>query len=151
VFLIRHCLSLFFLTVPSCSCEELGAAASTALASSIVPTEGPGHVGYVTRVPFGVVFGIAPWNAPFALAIRAAVNPIMAGNTVVVKTSEFSPRSNLAMAQILLDAGLPAGVLNVFHSSVEDTPKVCETQVIPDIVILTFLSFVSQNPRLWRA
>lgn len=78
----------------------------------------------MSREPYGVVVAITPWNAPLILATRAVVNPIMAGNTCILKTSEFSPLSNSIIAQVLTDAGLPKGVLNVVHVSAKDAPKV---------------------------
>jgi vanillin dehydrogenase len=105
------------------SIEELGAVISTALKSEIDPPGEPGRVTYITREPFGVVFSISPWNAPFILALRAVASPIVAGNTVVLKTSEMSPLSNMIIAQLFLEAGLPPGVLNVIHTSAENAPK----------------------------
>lgn len=72
-----------------------------------------------------MVLGIAPSNAPLVLAVRAVANPIIAGNTVVLKTSEFSPVSNAIIAEAFAEAGLPKGVLNVVHVAAQDTPKVC--------------------------
>ncbi|KAI5467426.1 aldehyde dehydrogenase domain-containing protein [Mariannaea sp. PMI_226] len=66
--------------------------------------------------PYGVVLAIAPWNAPYILGTRAVVFPIAAGNTVVFKASELSPRAMLAIASVFREAGLPSGVLNVIYS-----------------------------------
>ncbi|CAD6568982.1 MAG: hypothetical protein CYPHOPRED_003010 [Cyphobasidiales sp. Tagirdzhanova-0007] len=101
------------------------AALSTALKGEIVPTE-DGQRAYVERVPYGVVFGMAPWNAPLVLAVRAFANAIMAGNTCILKTSEHSPKVHTFAAQLFVDAGLPAGVLNVVHIAQQDAPAVCE-------------------------
>lgn len=102
----------------------MGSVISIALKSEIAAPEEPGRESYITREPYGVVFSIAPWNAPFTLSARAAATPIIAGNTVVLKTSEFSPLSNMIIAQSFVEAGLPPGVLNVIHCSAENSPKV---------------------------
>lgn len=67
-------------------------------------------------------FAIAPWNAPFILSIRAIAAPILCGNTVVLKTSEVSPRSQVLVAELFEEAGLPAGVLNIISMSRESSP-----------------------------
>ena len=70
----------------------------------------------VTKEPYGVVLAIAPWNAPYVLGTRAIAYPLAAGNTVILKGSEFSPRVFWALASCFIDAGLPEGALNVlFH------------------------------------
>ena len=104
--------------------EELGSTISTALKSEIAAPEEPGRESYIIREPYGVVFSMTPWNAPFVLSSRATATPIIAGNTVVLKTSELSPLSNIIIAQLFVEAGLPPGVLNVIHCSVENAPKV---------------------------
>ncbi|KAF4982002.1 hypothetical protein FDECE_17590 [Fusarium decemcellulare] len=82
-----------------------------------VPTVAdPGSSAIILREPYGVVLAIAPWNAPFILGARAVIFPIAAGNTVVFKASELSPRTLWAIGDIFREAGLPDGVLNViFH------------------------------------
>lgn len=103
------------------------AACITSLKGEIVPVE-HGRA-YVERIPYGVVFGISPWNAPLILGIRAFANAIMAGNTCVWKTSEYSPKIHTFAAQLFIDAGLPAGVLNVIHVAPADSPAVCEAVI----------------------
>lgn len=58
--------------------------------------------------------------------MRSISQPIMAGNAVILKTSEVSPRTQLALGQIFTEAGLPAGVLNVVHVRPADAPRVVE-------------------------
>ncbi|KAF7520538.1 hypothetical protein G7054_g12738 [Neopestalotiopsis clavispora] len=70
----------------------------------------------VQKKPYGVVLGIAPWNAPYNLGLRSILYPIAAGNTTVLKGSELTPRCYWAIADVLREAGLPDGVLNfVLH------------------------------------
>ncbi|TRM60346.1 aldehyde dehydrogenase [Schizophyllum amplum] len=72
-----------------------------------------GHV-QIRRKPWGVVFGIAPWNAGPALAIRAVACAILCGNTVVLKASEVTPRTHAVVAE---------GVLNYLSISREASPE----------------------------
>jgi len=78
-----------------------------------LPTYSPDTVGYTLREPYGVVGAIIPWNAPgpmFATEVAAA---IAAGNTIVIKPAEDAPLTPLALAKLALEAGIPAGVINV--------------------------------------
>src|SRR6202163_1280398 len=66
------------------------------------------------RRPLGVVASFTPWNGANVLSWRAVISPVAAGNTVVVKPSEFAPISaGLILAQIAEEAGFPKGVINV--------------------------------------
>jgi succinate-semialdehyde dehydrogenase/glutarate-semialdehyde dehydrogenase len=67
----------------------------------------------VLRQPVGPVLMITPWNFPMAMGTRKVGPAIAAGCTMVVKPATLTPLSSLALAQILIDAGLPPGVLNV--------------------------------------
>lgn len=71
-----------------------------------------GQLNYTLKEPYGVVVAITPWNYPLLLLTWKAAPAIAAGNAVVVKPSELSPLSGLAMAEILAPV-LPAGVFNV--------------------------------------
>lgn len=68
------------------------------------------------REPVGVVLGIAPWNAPVTLAVRAVAAPLACGNTVVLKGSELCPETHTIVGEALNAAGLPHGVLTVVTS-----------------------------------
>ncbi|KAF5699349.1 aldehyde dehydrogenase [Fusarium mundagurra] len=86
------------------------------LEGAIPTVSDPNTTALVLREPFGVVVAIAPWNAPYILGTRSVVFPMAAGNTVVFKASEVSPRTLWAIADVFREAGLPDGVLNViFH------------------------------------
>ncbi|GAA5892209.1 hypothetical protein JCM6882_003611 [Rhodosporidiobolus microsporus] len=115
------------------SIEEVAAAASNALRGDIATTDSHQRA-YLERVPYGVVLGCAPWNAPQTLGQRACLQPIMAGNTAILKTSEMSPRTHMIVAEIMHEAGLPEGVLSVVHVSPQDSPAVIEAFIKHDAI-----------------
>ncbi|GJD02853.1 aldehyde dehydrogenase [Colletotrichum higginsianum] len=83
---------------------------------SVPATNDPNISALVLKEPYGVVLAIAPWsveNAPFILGARSIAFPIAAGNTAILKASEFSPRTLVEMVSCFHEAGLPKGVLNV--------------------------------------
>ncbi|KAG6829246.1 hypothetical protein H0H87_012150 [Tephrocybe sp. NHM501043] len=92
------------------------------LKGDILPSVVPGGKLEVHRRAIGVILSIAPWNAPFALSLRAVAIPLICGNTVVLKSSEHSPRSQALVFELFHEAGLPAGVLNYISVSREDAP-----------------------------
>jgi succinate-semialdehyde dehydrogenase/glutarate-semialdehyde dehydrogenase len=71
----------------------------------------------VTRQAVGPALLITPWNFPMAMGTRKIGPAIAAGCTMVLKPSELTPLSSLALAQVLIDAGLPPGVLNVVNTT----------------------------------
>jgi acyl-CoA reductase-like NAD-dependent aldehyde dehydrogenase len=74
----------------------------------------PGTHSVGVRRPLGVVVSFTPWNGANILSWRAVLSPIAAGNTVVVKPSEFAPvNAGLLIAEVAEEAGFPAGVINV--------------------------------------
>ncbi|RYY97692.1 MAG: aldehyde dehydrogenase [Comamonadaceae bacterium] len=74
---------------------------------------GAGKLCYTLKEPYGVIGVITPWNAPINQAARGAAPALAAGNTVVVKPSEFTSVSSLRLAELAHGCGLPAGALNV--------------------------------------
>src|SRR5206468_5784251 len=94
--------------------------------SEVIPSDVPGLLAMAVRQPAGVVFGIAPWNAPVILGTRAVATPLAFGNTVVLKASEICPRTHAAIARALDDAGLPRGVINLLTHRVDDAPDVVD-------------------------
>lgn len=81
----------------------------------IIHPEFPGSYGIVENVPMGVVGAISPWNVPLLMAIWKIVPAILAGNTVVLKPSHYTPLTTFELARDFTKAGLPDGVLNVVN------------------------------------
>jgi len=81
-------------------------------AGEILDVEPDQHV-YTRREPFGVVGIVTPWNLPLNQACRAVAPALAAGNTVVVKPSEFTSSSSVRLAQLATEVGFPDGVFNV--------------------------------------
>lgn len=96
----------------------------TQIQGETIPTDKPGALSMTVRQPVGVVLSIVPWNGPVVLAARAIAYPIACGNTVVFRASEASPKTHLLVADALVEAGFPPGVLNVVTNAPEDAPEV---------------------------
>jgi len=78
-----------------------------------VAATAPDQLGLVTREPVGVVAVIVPWNFPLMMASWKLGPALATGNSVILKPSERSPLTAIRIARLALEAGLPAGVLNV--------------------------------------
>lgn len=85
------------------------------LGGRIIPARLPGRRIDVTYQPMGVVGVVTSWNFPIYNVNRAASSALAAGCTVVVRPSSFTPRSAMLYARTLMDAGVPAGVINVVN------------------------------------
>jgi aldehyde dehydrogenase (NAD+) len=70
-------------------------------------------LNYTQREPLGVVGIITPWNSPLTLTTSKLAPALAAGNTVVIKPSEYTSRTVLRLAELAFEAGFPAGVVNV--------------------------------------
>lgn len=77
------------------------------------PTDKKGMLHYVSYEPIGVVGAITPWNSPLLLTVWKLAPALAAGNTVVIKPSEFASTSLLALVELFEQAGFPKGVVNV--------------------------------------
>lgn len=100
------------------------AAMTTQIYGEVVPSDVPGSFAMALRQPCGVVLGIAPWNAPVILGTRAVAMPLACGNTLVLKASELSPALHRLIGQVLQDAGLGDGVVNVISNAPQDAPAI---------------------------
>jgi acyl-CoA reductase-like NAD-dependent aldehyde dehydrogenase len=105
------------------------AAMTTQIGGEVIPSDKPGCIAMAVRQPVGVILGIAPWNAPVILGTRALAMPLACGNTVVLKASELCPGTHRLIAECLLEAGLPAGVVNVVTNAPEDAAAVVEALI----------------------
>ena len=105
------------------------AAMTTQVSGEVIPTDVPGNLAMAFRQPVGVVLGIAPWNAPVILGVRAVAMPLACGNTVVLKASEMSPGVHRLIGSCLAEAGLGDGVVNVVTNAPEDAQAVVEALI----------------------
>jgi acyl-CoA reductase-like NAD-dependent aldehyde dehydrogenase len=85
---------------------------STKIAGDTTPVN-PALFTYTLREPVGVVGAIIPWNFPMIMVGWKAAPALAAGNTIVVKPAELTPLTAIRIAELALDAGVPAGVFNV--------------------------------------
>ena len=106
---LRRCLQTFRL-----SAEE-----ARRLVGEMVPLEGApnqgGRLGFTVPVPLGVVCAITPFNAPINTVAHKVAPAIAAGNAVIVKPSSNTPYAANLLAEALLEAGLPPGLISVVH------------------------------------
>jgi acyl-CoA reductase-like NAD-dependent aldehyde dehydrogenase len=105
------------------------AAMTTQITGEVVPSDVPGNMAMALRQPLGVVLGIAPWNAPIILGVRAVAMPLACGNTVVLKASEVCPATHRLIAATLRDAGLADGVINCITHDAKDAGAVAEALI----------------------
>jgi benzaldehyde dehydrogenase (NAD) len=105
------------------------AAMTTQISGEIIPSDVPGSLAMAVRQAAGVVLGIAPWNAPVILGVRAIALPLACGNTVVLKASELCPATHALIAQALRDAGLPKGVVNFITNAPEDAGSIVQSLI----------------------
>lgn len=105
------------------------AALTTQISGEVIPSDVPGSLATAVRQAAGVVVGIAPWNAPVILGVRAIAVPLACGNTVVLKGSELCPQTQALIIDALAEAGLPAGVVNFITNRPEDAPQVVEALI----------------------
>lgn len=84
---------------------------------AVLPVNQSGRRALVLKRAIGVVAAITPWNFPSAMILRKAAAALAAGCSFIVKPSELTPLSALALAQLSIEAGIPAGVFNVVVGS----------------------------------
>ncbi|TGT74320.1 aldehyde dehydrogenase [bacterium M00.F.Ca.ET.159.01.1.1] len=105
------------------------AAMTTQISGEVIPSDKPGTLAMAIRQPAGVCLGIAPWNAPVILGTRALAMPLACGNTVVLKASEMCPGTHRLIGQVLVEAGLPKGAVNVVTNDPKDAAAIVEALI----------------------
>lgn len=105
------------------------AAMTTQIGGELISSDVPGSLAMGVRQPAGVVLGIAPWNAPVILAVRAIALPLACGNTVVLKGSETCPATHGLIIEALQEAGLPAGAVNFVTNAPADAARIVEAMI----------------------
>ncbi len=87
--------------------------------SEVTPARGS-YLSMTAYEPYGVVAAITPWNSPLTMEAQKIAPALAAGNAVVLKPSEVTPSTGLAVGRIALEAGLPPGLLNVLPGTGHD-------------------------------
>ena len=108
---------------------EEAAAMTTQILGETIPTDYAGTVSMGLRQATGVCVGMAPWNAPVILGVRAIAMPLACGNTVVLKASELCPAVHRLIVDSFVEAGFPAGVINFITHAAGDAPAVVEALI----------------------
>ena len=105
------------------------AAMTSQMTGETIPSNRPGTTALAVRAPVGPMLGIAPWNAPVILGVRAIAMPLACGNTLVFKGSEMCPRTHRLIIDALASAELPDGVVNYINNAPGDGPEIVEALV----------------------
>ena len=100
------------------------AAMTTQIGGEVIPSDKPGCIAMALREPVGVILGIAPWNAPIILGVRAIAMPLACGNTVILKASEQCPRTHALIVEAFIEAGLPEGAVNLVTNAPSDASEI---------------------------
>ncbi len=111
------------------------------------PTET--HLNYTLFHPVGVCALVSPWNVPFMTATWKVAPCLAFGNTAVLKMSELSPMTAARLGELALEAGIPAGVLNVVHGYGKDAGEpLCSH---PDVKAISFTGSTATGNRIVQA
>jgi len=102
---------------------------TTQISGEIIPSDVPGSFAMAVRQSAGVVLGMAPWNAPVILGVRAIALPLACGNTVVLKGSELCPATHGLIVEAFKEAGFPKGVVNYVTNAPSDAGPVVEAMI----------------------
>ena len=101
-----------------------------------VPSELPNKFNMAMRVPIGVAGIITPWNFPMAIPTWKIFPALLCGNTIVFKPASDTPASAQSLVEILLDAGIPEGVVNIVHGGGGDVGMAIVNH--PDVDLISF-------------
>ena len=121
-------------------CVEFAAGAPSLLMGSQLPDIATGIESGMYRYPIGVVGGITPFNFPMMVPCWMFPLAIACGNAFILKPSERTPMLSNRLAELMVEAGLPAGVLNVVHGAHDVVNGILENKTIKAV------SFVGSQP-----
>lgn len=103
----------------------------------ILPSDAADEQIWIQRVPVGVVGAIIPWNYPAALVSRKVAPAMIAGDTIVLKPHEETPVSALYMARLFVEAGVPAGVVNIVTGGGPTVGEALTSHADLDLITMT--------------
>jgi 5-carboxymethyl-2-hydroxymuconic-semialdehyde dehydrogenase len=109
----------------------------------------PTHLNYTLFHPVGVCALIAPWNVPFMTATWKVAPALAFGNTVVLKMSELSPLTTARLGELAMEAGIPAGVLNIVHGYGTEAGEPLVRH--PDVRAISFTGSTATGNRIVQA
>lgn len=122
----------------------LAAAQSTLTLDDVINQDDDTRLSRTRRVPVGVVGGIVPWNFPVMMAIQKIVPALVAGCTIVLKPSPFTPLTTLRLAELIKDV-VPAGTVNIITGEDHLGPMITEH---PDIDKITFTGSTATGKKI---
>lgn len=130
---------------------EACAAALPQINGEVLPVDatapGAGHIGLTRHVPYGVVAGITPFNAPVNLLVQKFAPAIAAGNAFVAKPAPAGTRTALRLAALFVEAGLPKGLFNVVTGD-RDAARALAAH--PDVAVVSFTGGTEAGDALAR-
>ncbi|HAJ19979.1 MAG TPA: aldehyde dehydrogenase, partial [Rhodospirillaceae bacterium] len=122
------------------------------MAGEMVPLDssaaGAGRIGYADRVPFGVVLGVTPFNAPANLLVQKVAPALATGNAIIVKPSPEGAAVALRIAALFAQAGLPEGLFQVILG---DAQEALALAAHPDIAVVTLTGGTAAGEALAKA
>ncbi|GIY22665.1 4-trimethylaminobutyraldehyde dehydrogenase [Caerostris darwini] len=107
-----------------------------------------GNFAMVQREPLGVVAGIGAWNYPFQVMTWKAAPALICGNAFVYKPSEFTPITSVILAEILTEAGVPPGAVNIVQGGFETGEYICKN---PGVSKVTFTGSVPTGQKIVKS
>ena len=134
---------------PGASPEDMEREVSDKIEGAVIPTDKPDTFNYTRHEPLGVVAAIIPWNSPLLLLAWKLAPALAAGNTVVVKPSEYTSASALEFMKLVEAAGFPPGVVNVVtgYGAEVGTPLVEH----PDVAKVAFTGSDATGQKIYES
>ncbi|HTY11004.1 MAG TPA: aldehyde dehydrogenase family protein [Bacteroidota bacterium] len=113
-----------------------------------VPSELPNKFAMAIRVPIGIAGIITPWNFPMAIPTWKIFPAVLSGNTVVFKPATDTPRTAAALVEIMMEAGIPEGVVNIVHGSGGEVGNAITSH--PDVDLISFTGSTSVGKQIQK-
>jgi aldehyde dehydrogenase (NAD+) len=113
-----------------------------------VPSELPNKFAMAIRVPIGVGGIITPWNFPMAIPTWKIFPAVLSGNTVVFKPATDTPKTATTLVEIMMEAGIPEGVVNIVHGGGNEVGNAITSH--PDIDLISFTGSTAVGKQISR-
>jgi len=113
-----------------------------------VPSELPNKFAMAIRVPVGVAGIITPWNFPMAIPTWKIFPAVLSGNTVVFKPATDTPKTAATLVEIMMEAGVPEGVVNIVHGTGSEVGNAITSH--PDVDLISFTGSTSIGKQIQK-